>query len=67
MTVFWTKESSALLRTGEEMLDVLLEEEYGHMPPAPDEISYTVHENFIRSFCAKRLHRAAQSLFKIGY
>lgn len=40
------------LRTGEEMLDVLLEEEYGHMPPAPDEISYTVHENFIRSFCA---------------
>ena len=36
----------------EEMLEILLEEEYGHMPPKPDEISWIVEPDVVANFCA---------------
>lgn len=40
------------LRSKEEMMAVLLEEEYGHLPPRPTDLRFTVEENVIPSFCA---------------
>lgn len=40
------------LLSREEMLHILLEQEYGFMPPAPESISFDVQENFIPNFCA---------------
>lgn len=36
----------------EEMLDIILREEYGYMPPKPDSIKWQVRERIIRDFCA---------------
>lgn len=36
----------------EEMLDILLREEYGYLPPKPDSVSFEVTEKYIRNFCA---------------
>ena len=36
----------------EEMLNILLEEEYGRIPSVPDDISFEVKENIIKNFCA---------------
>ncbi|MBQ4110697.1 MAG: hypothetical protein IJC74_07415 [Clostridia bacterium] len=36
----------------DEMLDILLKEEYGYMPPQPESISYKSIENYIPNFCA---------------
>lgn len=35
-----------------EMLNVLLEEEYGHLPQKPTNLSWKVEENIVRNFCA---------------
>ena len=35
-----------------EMLNILLEEEYGYLPPEPEKISWKVEENCILNFCA---------------
>ncbi len=43
------------LRTREEMLSILLNEEYGIMPPLPEKMQYDVEENFIRNFCAGKI------------
>jgi len=40
------------LKNREEMLNILLSEEYGYLPPNPDEISFEVQDNFIPKFCA---------------
>lgn len=39
-------------KSREEMLMLLQEEEYGYMPPMPDNIQFEVTENYIPSFCA---------------
>ena len=39
-------------KSREEMLDILQREEYGYMPPKPDNISFSVKEKFISHFCA---------------
>lgn len=36
----------------EEMLDVLLREEYGYLPPPPEKITWEVKEDIIPNFCA---------------
>lgn len=36
----------------EEMLDLLLKEEYGYIPPIPTEMSFEVQDNYIPNFCA---------------
>jgi len=41
-----------VLKSREEMLEILLTEEYGFLPPKPDEISFSIEENFIPNFCA---------------
>ena len=38
----------------EEMLEMLMREEYGYMPPKPAEMTVEVQENYVRSFCAGR-------------
>ena len=40
------------LRPREEMLEILLREEYGTLPPAPDSLTFRVERNYIRDFCA---------------
>ncbi len=40
------------LKSKEEMLDILLKEEYGYLPPKPESISFESEENFIKNFCA---------------
>lgn len=40
------------LLSREEMLDLLLKEEYGYIPPAPSEMTFDVQENYIPNFCA---------------
>lgn len=39
------------LLSRQEMLDILMEEEYGHLPPKPEKISWEIKENYIRDFC----------------
>lgn len=36
----------------QQMLDMILKEEYGYMPPEPDEISWVIEKNQIPNFCA---------------
>lgn len=38
----------------EEMLDILQEEVYGHMPPKPDEVTWEVQEEYVKRFCANK-------------
>ena len=40
------------LKTREDMLEILLEEEYGHLPPKPEKIDWEVKEKVIPNFCA---------------
>lgn len=40
------------LRSREEMLELLLREEYGFLPPKPDRLSWSVEENIVKNFCA---------------
>lgn len=40
------------LRTREEMLEILLREEYGFLPPEPEAITFRVERDYIRDFCA---------------
>ncbi|MBQ7386709.1 MAG: hypothetical protein IJW03_00930 [Clostridia bacterium] len=40
------------LRSREEMLDVIQSEMYGFMPKAPEQLSFSVEEKIIESFCA---------------
>lgn len=40
------------LKSREEMLEILLTEEYGFLPAKPDEISFHIKDNFIPNFCA---------------
>ena len=40
------------LLSREEMLDVLLKEQYGYIPEKPQEISFEVMDNYISNFCA---------------
>lgn len=39
-------------RSKEEMVDVLLREEYGYLPPKPDSMTWQLTETHIRNFCA---------------
>lgn len=39
-------------KSKEEMLEILLREEYGYMPPEPDNVSWKITENYIPAFCA---------------
>ena len=43
----------------QEMLDLLLREEYGYLPPAPDSIRWEIKRDQIRFFCAgkAKLHK----------
>ena len=40
------------LKSCEEMLDILLREEYGYIPDEPSEISFDEEDNYIPNFCA---------------
>lgn len=40
------------VKSRREMLEVITKEEYGVMPPPPDNISYSITENYIPNFCA---------------
>ena len=40
------------LRSRSEMLDLLLREEYGYLPPTPINMTFEVQENYIPNFCA---------------
>ena len=40
------------LRPREEMLGILLREEYGTLPPPPEALSFRVERDYIRDFCA---------------
>ncbi len=40
------------LRSREEMLELLQREEYGYIPPIPEELSFRVEKNTILNFCA---------------
>ena len=40
------------LKSREEMLKILQEEEYGFLPPAPEKLTFTREENVIPNFCA---------------
>ena len=40
------------LKSCEEMLDILLREEYGYIPDKPSAISFNEEDNYIPNFCA---------------
>ena len=40
------------LKSREEMLEILLREEYGYLPPKPEQLSFEVTENYVKNFCA---------------
>ena len=40
------------LKSKEEMLDILLREEYGYLPPKPDKVTWVETDNYIPCFCA---------------
>ncbi len=40
------------LKSREEMMKILQEEEYGFLPPAPEKLTFTREENVIPNFCA---------------
>ena len=40
------------LRSKAEMLDILLREEYGYLPPIPDSVKWEVSDNYNTNFCA---------------
>ncbi len=40
------------IKSSDEMLNILLKEEYGYMPPKPEGITYKSIENYIPNFCA---------------
>lgn len=40
------------LKSREEMLSIILKEEYGNMPPLPESISFETEEGVIPNFCA---------------
>ena len=40
------------LKSKEEMLDILLKEEYGYLPPKPDKVTWVETDNYINCFCA---------------
>lgn len=40
------------LKSSEEMIAVLAKEEYGNIPPAPSNITFTETDNYIPNFCA---------------
>ena len=40
------------LRSREEMLDLMIENVYGHLPPKPTSISFDVKKNVVENFCA---------------
>lgn len=39
-------------KSREEMADILQREEYGYLPPRPQEVSFSERDNFIPNFCA---------------
>jgi len=39
-------------KTNEEMLDILLKEEYGYMPPLPESVTFAEQDDSIINFCA---------------
>lgn len=39
-------------KTREEMLDILLREEYGYLPKQPDKLSFSIEKDVIPNFCA---------------
>ena len=40
------------LLSKDEMLDILLKEEYGYLPAKPEKLTFEETENFIPYFCA---------------
>lgn len=40
------------LKSKQEMMHILMEEEYGFMPPKPDSMNYAVTDDYIPGFCA---------------
>lgn len=40
------------LKSREEMLNILLEQEYGYLPPKPEKLTWTEGEDVYKSFCA---------------
>lgn len=51
----------------EEMLNVLLNEEYGHIPPQPDSVTYKETENCVKNFCAGRaISKKVEATVKIS-
>ncbi len=40
------------LKSREEMLDVLMHEEYGYLPPLPEKVEFVEKKNSINNFCA---------------
>ncbi len=47
-----TKRGIPSLKSRDEMLDILQREEYGFMPPLPDEIRFVKEDNIHANFCA---------------
>ncbi len=41
-----------VFKAREEMLDILMKEEYGYLPPNPESVTYNVTEDYISNFCA---------------
>ncbi len=50
------KRSVPPLKSREEMLNILLKEEYGSMPPLPESIEFDTEEGVIPNFCAGKAY-----------
>ncbi len=44
------------LESREKMLDILLREEYGYMPPKPDKVEWEIEDKIISNFCAGKAY-----------
>jgi len=53
-------------KSKEEMLDIIQREEYGYIPKKPDDVTYSINDNYIHNFCAgKALGRRVEATYKI--
>lgn len=52
LTELLSERSLPFLLSKDEMLEILLENEYGRIPAPPESITFEIQENYIKNFCA---------------
>ena len=55
------------LKSRDEMLEIMLREEYGYLPPKPDSLTFKETDDYISNFCAgKAVSKKVEAVMKIN-